>query len=513
MSFYDAGQNFISGQIAASNTGDSSFVRGEFTAPDSTAFIKLSGASASYAPTHTNTAIYSNTITELLDSLDERVSVLENEIGNKITIPYIAPYKVFTVCNDVIASKRGYNRNNAAAIYLDHFFNGLTSEKKIRFNNGQDRYMFNSPILVTDSNETSPAVTYNEGQNVLEKDVVIGITGTDIVDSTFTVKHSSVLNSVTSGVKPRVLCIGDSITYAELATVNDDGHSQNWAYHLMCKELFMKDNIDNGGSGYEVLFLGQYKKQRVMTYKEQQYNVVTHHEGIRGISLSSYLNGNVAAFKSETTGKFSINAWLEKFRTMNDNGDRLTLGDGTGTSINSSNISEIDVCTPTHVLIMLGANGGGTQAQYEELIQIIKTEYPNMIIGMVLSDTAGTYFPSLHPNCNVERMTMWADISAPQGSRHNQQYNLQKMFNQVWGSDEAEQNDIYLLPFFFVQPSAESFSMRETDLPDAIFRLTEDHLYNDAYGWHPSTHINGIGHTNWAYQLYAWLKYTIAKKI
>ncbi len=306
-------------------------------------------------------------------------------------MPHIAPYKLYTVCNDIIASAKGHNRNYSAAIYLDHLFKGLTSEKHIRFGNNSDKVVFNAPIVVTDSNELSPAVTYNSGVNVLETTKSVTITGNDIVDSSFNVVHASTLNSVTANVKPRVLCIGDSITYAELAQINDDNHLQNWAYHLIAKEFFMKDHID-AGSGHECLFLGQFKKTRTMNYKDVEYPVTTHHEGIRGISLSSYLNGGVAAFKSDTTLKFSIDAWLAKYRTMDDTGTRLTLGSGTGSLITSGNLNEIDVCTPTHVLIMLGANGGGTLAQYQELVNIIKTEYPNMIIGITLSDAAGTFF-------------------------------------------------------------------------------------------------------------------------
>ncbi|MDF2544574.1 MAG: hypothetical protein K0S47_4292 [Herbinix sp.] len=432
----------------------------------------------------------------------------QNEVDHSFS--FISPYKIYTVCNDIISSKKGHNRNYGAAIYLDHLFSGLSEEKDIKFTlTKSDHVVFHSPIEVIDANEENPSVRYNNGVNILEVTKNIKISGSDRKESSFDVIHASVLNSATKTVTPRVLCIGDSITYAELAQVNDDNHTQNWGYHLMCKEFFIKDRIDNGNEDYDCLFLGQYKKQRIMNYNSREYIVTTHHEGIRGISLSSYLNGDVSAFRSEITGKFSILEWLAKYRTMDEQGNRLTLGNGTGTLVTSDNLAEIDVCTPTHVLIMLGANGGGTLEQYRELVGIIQMELPNLMIGITIPDAAGTYFPSLHPNCS-DQMVIWNDTGS-QGSRHTQQYELVKMLQAEYGNENSENNNVYFLPFYFVQPTAESCSMRRVDLPDASIQLTAHHTFNDSYGWHASTHVNGIGHINWGYQLYAWLKYTIAK--
>ena len=158
---------------------------------------------------------------------------------------------------------------------------------------------------------------------------------------------------------------------------------------------------------------------------------------------------------------------------------------------------------------MLGANGGGTLAQYKELVNIIKTEYPNMIIGLTIPDCAGTYFPSLHPNCD-EKMTIWNDTGS-QGSRHSSMHGLVSMLQEEFCTAAYENQNIYFLPFYFVQPTAESCSMRKVNLPCSEIRLTHDNIFNANYGWHASTHVNGIGHINWGYQLYSWLKYTIVK--
>src|SRR5690606_15835026 len=126
----------------------------------------------------------------------------------------------------------------------------------IRFKDAVDKFTFVAPIVVTDPNENAPAVALNNGVNANEATTSITVQGNDIVTATLNLKHRSALNSVTASAFPKVLCIGDSITYGEMATLPDDGFTQNHAYHLIAKELFMKDKIDNGGTGFDCLFLG-----------------------------------------------------------------------------------------------------------------------------------------------------------------------------------------------------------------------------------------------------------------
>ena len=490
-------------EILETNTYDGK-IEQTFTAPANSAYIRICGANPNWFG-----AEYPQHAYLIIDIL-EKVKTLEEEIGDAQVYSILSPYVVYTTCNDVVPAQKGRNRNYSQAVYLDHLLNGITQELNIRFKDNIDKLVFNAPIVVTDANETSPAVTFNNGENIHEEEDTYYIHGKDIIETPIVLKHRSTLNSITSKAHPKVLCIGDSITYAEQANIPDDNYTQNYAYHLICKELFMKDKIDNGNIDYDITFLGIYEKQKTFTYKNVEHTVITHHEGIRGISLSQHLNGAVAQFKDDDTGKWSLRAWLNKYRTLDDNGERLSLGNNTGTLITSSNLQNIDVCTPTHVIIMLGANGGGTLLQWQEMVNTIKSEFPNMIIGIAISDAAGTYFPSLHPNCD-SLCTMWKDVGT-QGSRHNQQYKLQKMLQEYYGTKEQEDNNIFMLPFFFVAPTAESVALRTVPLPDAEYASTNNKFY-DHYGWHASTHVNGIGQINWGYSLYSWLKYTIAKKL
>lgn len=502
VTFYNASREVLQTNIASIN-GEK--IERTFTAPANSAFVRICGGNPGWI--YQTYKQYANTAMNIWDE----INALKKLIGTSTSFGVLSPYAIYTTCNDVIPSQKGRNRNYSQAVYLDHLFNGLTKELNIRFKDNIDRIVFNAPMVVTDSNETSPAVTFNGGENIHEEEVTMYVHGEDIIETPVVIKHRSTLNSITSNVHPKVLCIGDSITYAEQANIPDDNYTQNYAYHLICKELFMKDKIDNGNIGYDITFLGIYKKQKTFTYKEEEHTVITHHEGIRGISLSQHLNGNVAQFKDDNTGKWSLRAWLNKYRTLNDNGERLSLGSGTGTLITSGNLQNIDVCTPTHVIIMLGANGGGTLSQWQQMVNTIKSEFPDMIIGIAIPDAAGTYFPSLHPNCNY-LCTIWNDTGS-QGSRHNQQYNLQKMLQEYYGTEEQEQNNIFMLPFFFVAPTAESVALRTVPLPDAEYSITGNNKFYDHYGWHASTHVNGIGQTNWGYSLYSWLKYTMAKNL
>lgn len=497
--------------------GDKSFIEGfgittsvdlfllEYTVPSGVTYIRLSGASLTNAASAKNLPHYANTV-DKVNVFDLQKDV--NDLKTKVAYQPLPITPIYTVCNDIITTgNRGRNRNYSQAVYLDHLFNGLTEEKNIRFKDAVDRVIFTSPMVVNNSTENTPGITFNGGVNVLEQNVSLSLVGNDIVPVSITAKHRSTLNSITSSFHPKVLIIGDSVTYGEMATVSWDNYSQNFAYHLMAKEMFMKDKIDAGNIGHDATFLGIYEKTRTFTYKGQQYTAKTHHEGIRGISASSYLTGGVAQFWDGT--KFSIKSWVDKYRTLDNNGNRLTLGNGTGTLITASNLNTIDVCDPTHFIIALGFNNSVTLEQYNQFINTAKSEFPNIIIGIMVLDSAGTYFPSLHPNCD-SKCTIWNDTGS-QGSRHSQQYNLQKIVLENLNSRESE--NIYVIPTYYVAPTAEAVSNRECDLPDAEYNTINNNKFRSNFGWHASTHVNGLGHSNWGYALYSWLKYTIGKSI
>ena len=206
---------------------------------------------------------------------------------------YVFPYAVYDVCNDIPNNQTngGRNRNMSAALYLDHMLTGLTKEIDAHFENANDSIQVHSLIKVTNSNEFSPSTEFNHGSNIYEETINSNVVGNNVITQSFSIKHRSTLNSITSAAKPLVLCIGDSITYAEQATMSNDGYAVNHAYHLICKQLFMKDKIDNGNNGFDITFLGHYTKENTFRYNDTEYNVKTCHEGIRGISMTHHITG------------------------------------------------------------------------------------------------------------------------------------------------------------------------------------------------------------------------------
>ena len=448
-------------------------------------------------------------------------------VNSKYDGKILSPYAIYTTCNDVPngTNDGNLNRNMSQAVYLDHLINGLTEEKNIRFKEAVDKVVFTSPMEVTSSAETNRPTKFNDGVDILETNKAITINGYDIDEQSFNVLHRSTLNSVTKDVHPKVLVIGASVTHGEMATIPNDNYAQNYVYHLIAKQLFMKDKIDNGGNGFDITFLGRNKRTNTFEYNGTSYVCETHHEGYRGYSLLNFLeatNMYVQAFHSTTTNRFSLRAYIDRFRTMDDDGNRLpwvsagatvTGTDGKsytiGTEINTeAKLNSIDVCTPTHVVSALGLNQNATIEEFEELVNIIKTEYPTMQIGIALCDSSGTFFPSLHPHTD-EKCIVWNDT----GSRHDKLFKLMDALQSRFCNEEDEANGIYLIPFFFVSPTAEGVSSRYAPLPDAEMNLTENNRYYSSFGWVSSIHTNGYGHMNWGYSLYSWLKYSIAKSL
>lgn len=514
---YDSSFNIVSKLISESN---GKILKGTKNIEENAKYIRICSGTTKLNSGFTPLAIL-HTKTDF--SEESKQSRTKNLYLGEILTPLV----MYDVCNDSAntVSNGGRNRNYSQALYLDHCLNGIDQELDIHFRDAKDRIVFTAPMYVSDANENTPKVIFNNGKNINEEDKITQIEGSSITARVISILHRSTLNSITKEAHPKILCIGDSITYGEQATMPNDNYLSNHVYHLVCNQLFMKDSIDNGEEGYKITFLGHYVKSNTFNYKDRDYTCKTHHEGIRGISIASHLNGKVQGFTDEN-GKWSLKAWLDKYRTLDDNGNRLPFKSGStqvtgqdgkeynlGTLITSQDLlNNIDVCEPTHVLLALGMNDGATVEQYKEMISIIQKEYPNIIIGIGIPDSAGTYFPSLHPSCS-EECTIWNDTKNHQGSRHEQQYKVMKDIQGEFATSDYESKNVYVLPFFYVTPTAEGVSKRNANLPDAEYNIMQDNNYFEHYGWHASTHMNAYGHMNWGYCLYSWIKYTIAKSM
>src|SRR5690606_33881403 len=106
-------------------------------------------------------------------------------------------------------------------------------------------------------------------------------------------------------------------------------------------------------------------------------------------------------FDNNKTGevKFSILKWLERYRTCDDSGNKLSFSSPQkGTLIDyASLIEDFDVCTPTHIILSHGRNdlGYASPEQFIEnekkFIAAVKAELPNVVIGIcTIPDNPGT---------------------------------------------------------------------------------------------------------------------------
>lgn len=454
-------------------------------------FFKICGKSDKFG-SYKHEILLLNDIASTVESLAE-VSYKKQDIG------FIYPSTIYSVCND-IGENKPYDRNISPCLYLDHFFDGISQELNIRFKDNNDVRLPFDFALTTGAGWDSE-LNNNSGVNIVEKDIILN--GKEFVEKKFKIKVITTLASSSKTKKAFVLCIGDSITWGEGATDCAKGTlSSRKPYHCLCTELFKKDNVDADG-GYEVVMIGSQYIKGTFRYKEQDYSYTSCHDGVRGIAINGVIN-NSSAFK-DSNGKFSINAWLARYRTLSDDGVRLEVGSGTGTEINSGNINNINCCTPTHIVIALGTNGGATLEQYNELISLIRKELPDVNIAIAMPDSAGTIFPSVY-RCSPRQLRWNADSYID--VRHTLQYKCQKIIMDNFDSEQKRNEKIYALPFFFTHHPL-SYSSRNSNFPDYEYKT--ESIHNEPYGWLPATHVDISAHANWAYQLYAWIKYTLTK--
>ncbi|MCX2473579.1 hypothetical protein OQZ33_04460 [Pedobacter sp. MC2016-05] len=434
--------------------------------------------------------------------LGATLGVVTSSTISKALPPFISPRRVYTVCNDVIPAEFGFNRNTSAAIYLDQFFNAISQEPTFRFSNGSNRLTVNSPMNAGEDR----IMTYNEGFSVLKKNFTDRIQGAGYIGSDFTFQHISTLNSATKNGLPRVLVIGDSIlsgaTPPTLPNDLRDGRAQ-----LVAKELFQMDIIDNGNKAneYGAIFLGTQLASRTFTYKNNTVTNKVGFEGYAGMRTDQMFIGPFSDGLGTTINNFAITNWLNKYRTMDNAGIRLASDSPIKGSL-VSNVNDYDVTVPTHIIFTLANNDADTfdhLGTYKALIARIKAEYATngwgvVNFGIAFPSSGGTIFPSIYPNLTKESYA-WNSFYGDGGRKPK----IWK-FTQDWLNDLINEDTerIFQIPFYFTQ-NPDSTAQRSVPTP------TGDNIKIPYGGFLPRVHPDATAHMNYAYQIYAWLKYTL----
>lgn len=332
----------------------------------------------------------------------------------------------------------------------------------------------------------------------------------------------SFVRRITSGhlskeQKPRVLVIGDSVTGGYGASSNkkhQEAPNQYWAY---AKMLFEMEKIDNGDTPdeYNATFIGSYNGGNfTINYSGVERQIRARAEGYGGAALQQLFEpflGNENTqnpFYDEENDTFSLLSYLSKYRTMDDNGERLVSAklnpsrdfvkgsDGKiyeiGAEIKSQSLLEtVDVCTPSIIVINLchNTNLENYKSNIGRVVDIIRKELPNVKIVLMTIDETGTLFPTDYPSYNANQIQYIGlhDKNA-------------KIYNYLRENVENERNGVYVFAAQFIMPTAEGFPTIENK---GRFEQNPSVL---APHYHPNNRV----HEEWGYALYSLIKYLIS---
>lgn len=453
------------------------------------------------------------------EHLVKRVPVPQKEGRTYPKAQLLIPRTVYTVANDAVkAELTGYSPNTyTPTLYLDNFFTGLKSEPKVAyFGNGTRKMLF--PFKSADYATYESTKLFDGTKKVLEEEVKYSVVGNAKEEQQFTVKNRQCLNSPSKDKHMALLCIGDSITYGQNAYFFD--RAQRACYPMLVREMGYKDYLDSGKAGYEIRTIGTLSRKHKMTRGGKEYELTTYHEGRQADSLQNFMNNG---HWHDESGNFSLLAYLKRYRTCDDKGNRLYADKNKGTSKGYGEItgylengedsgfkigSEVpdttahDVYKPTHVFLFMGTNKQYSQAELDKFIAGIRTAGEDIIIGVGCPHYAGTYFPSDYPNfIGCEHWTL---------GESQPQIILQKMLN---GLDASvyEAKGVYFIDTYWTNPAAYAAPCAPINEPASAFADDATFKKYRPLGQGICQHVSSYAHAAYAYQVYSWIKWTIAK--
>ncbi|MBS6267594.1 MAG: SGNH/GDSL hydrolase family protein [Tannerella sp.] len=393
------------------------------------------------------------------------------EKEEEIYVP-VYPQKIYAVYHE---GEEPYP--DLPVLYLDHMFY-LKKRAPLFFQaTGNDQLPFGSDQSVQNS-------------DVQETDISVGINKCDVP---VTITRVSTKSTVGKGRQIRLLPIGDSVGvgYGGQWNCPEGRASVSWS---IARQFFMQDRYSDGTmpTVSDFITIGTTNKNTFSVLTDEGIVTCTGYGECRGgWRLSDYLYSRVVE-KAENPfydedrpeeNKFSLAAYLKRFRTHTDDGEPLS----------AEPVTDAYVSTPTHVIIQLGLNDLYNQEykdQIASLVSRIKEEFPDMIVGLSLTDAFGTAFSKYYPDYDFSSNAMTL-------LKNNLHYKCWS-WNPVLQQLENPAEKIFYIPNYYVQPSAESVP----------YEISSSGLSIPAYDtshYHP----NSNAHYAWGYQIYAWLKYTL----
>ena len=383
-------------------------------------------------------------------------------------LPY--PRDIYTVKNDK------YKNNFAMPLFIDYVYDG--SLHKILYKSGLDRcYLY--PLF--------PNKTYYD---IFNKKVTLDLVSDSYEVETVTVNNIGVRASVEN--KPLfVLTIGDSVTAGAVTS------QQYWS---VCAEMFAREDIQFNRTS-NVLMLGSNNTRTVeITEGNITKEVKACASGVSSWKLQDWIERPTSHFSYENNGarKFSILKWIERYRTHDDEGNKLELGQGTGTEITSANIDKIQCCTP-NVIYINSTHNEGTRYYQDHLtvIETIRNELPNcvIILGTPMPQL-GTWNPELYTNI------VGQNISFPTNKMEERVEQLKYWENYRDNADF----EFYLLPQIAITPTGGGYEFVDCNAgAETIKMVTKTDQMAEIHPGYPA-------HKIWGNELYALLKYISAKR-
>ena len=381
---------------------------------------------------------------------------------------------------------QGSKRKQSVPIFIDYLYNG--NKDKILFENGEDRAYIREAVLSPSSQSSS---ILNTKETLKFKSETL-----DVSNVTF---NKISIEEKTPNGKIRLLTIGDSVTAGAIT------EKQYWA---VARELFALEDIDRKRTS-DIMFLGSNNvRNTTINYNGVEKQVKSCACGISSWALRHWLTDSSSHFvyNNDGTPVFSILKWLERYRTHLDDGTKLELGDSRlGTQITSSNIDNIQCCTPNIVYIN-STHNGGTIEEHEQMIEIIQREIPGckIIVGNPMPLT-GTWHREKYVGKD------WLDdegcIIGP-NYHWGGGYGTSRITSlNYYTQRERENKDdtFYFMPQVVTMPTVEAL---EYDLVDCgVKMMKQPSKINQLPKEHPST----LTHKIWGYELYAMLKYIFCK--
>lgn len=392
------------------------------------------------------------------------------------------------------------NKNYTTRLYLSHLIPRYFANSELRFENGKRDIEF------------TPETKKEKEQKITIKIISMN----SYSGLSFSFIRRITLGHLSKKKKPRVLVIGDSVTDGYGANSNKKESwypDQYWAFAKLYFEMEKIDDGDNPNE-YNAFFLGGHNNgDFTIDYKGINRSVKAKAEGYGGAELQQLFEpvlGNAGVsnpFYDRKENTFSIQSYLAKYRTMDDEGERLVSSrsnpsgeavvgtDGKtyviGTEIKTQQLLiSVDVCTPSIVVINLNHNT--TLDNYKAFIgptvRTLQKELPQAKIVIMTIDEAGTLFPADYP--------AFSEVDMLYKGLHEKNADI---YNYVRDNIENEKEGVYVLAAQFVMPTAEGFPTIEH----------EGQIIQNPDVLGPHYHPNNRVHKAWGYTLYSMIKYLI----